>query len=431
MIRPIIYNGESATELFGAREQLNTSVESTVKGIIDDVRLRGDAAVCEYAKRFDGYDILSNGFTVAEKEFDAAVASLSDEYISMLERAAANIRAFHAKQKRSGFELKSNGRTVGQKVVPISTVAIYVPGGTAAYPSTVLMNAIPAKIAGVPNLLMATPVKSDGKIKPEVLAAARICGVDKVYKVGGAQAVAALAYGTESIPKADKITGPGNAYVAEAKRQVSGVACGIDMLAGPSEILVVADGKANPENVAADMLSQAEHDKLASALLICTDPAIANEVIKKLYARAEELPRKEIALCSIENRCKVIVAPDLDTALALSDEYAPEHLELCVSEPFAALEKIKNAGSVFLGYNTPEAVGDYYAGANHTLPTSGTARFSSPLGVDDFVKTTQYIYYDKSALDASSSDIIMFAESEGLSAHAKSVSVRTDKGGKK
>lgn len=430
MIKPVIYNGESAYMLFGEREQLNTSVQAAVKSIIDDVRARGDAAVAEYALKFDGYDV-SRGFVVSEKEFDEAISSLDKEYLRMLERAAENIRAFHIKQKRNGFEIKADGRTVGQKVVPISNVAIYVPGGTAAYPSTVLMNAVPAKIAGVPNLVMATPVRSDGRIKPEVLAAARICGVDKVYKIGGAQAIAALAYGTQSVCKVDKITGPGNAYVAEAKRQVSGVACGIDMLAGPSEILVVADSGAEPKKVAADMLSQAEHDKLASALLICTDMRTAEKVIKQLYSRVENLPRKDIALCSIENRCKVIVAPDIDTALMLSDEYAPEHLELCVSDPFAALKKVKNAGSVFLGYNTPEAVGDYYAGANHTLPTSGTARFSSPLGVDDFVKTTQYIYYDEASLKSAADDIVMFAESEGLRAHALSVSVRTDKGGEK
>lgn len=425
MITPIIYDGQSALELFGERDKTSNSVSAIVSEIIADVRSRGDIALKEYTEKFDGYR--ADELKVTEAEFDRAEKALSDEYKRMLGRAAENVRAFHAKQKRDGFEIKENGRVVGQKVTPINRVAVYIPGGTAAYPSTVLMNAIPAQIAGVPQIVMATPVKSDGAIRPEVLYAARLCGITEVYKIGGAQAVASLAYGTESIKKVDKITGPGNAYVAEAKRQVSGVVCGIDMIAGPSEILVVADGGAEPSVVAADMLSQAEHDKLASALLICTDAELADNVIHELYKRAEKLPRREIALCSIENRCKVIVAGDIDAAIALANEYAPEHLELCVGDPFSALSKVENAGSVFLGYNTPEAVGDYYAGANHTLPTSGSARFSSPLGVDDFVKTTQYMYYEYDSLVSAADDITMFARSEGLDAHAQSVEVRTKK----
>lgn len=425
MIRPVVYNGERAEKLFGERESMTCDVRPIVKSIIADVRTRGDVALAEYARKFDGYD--GGSFEVSEREFSAAERAVSNGYKSMLERAIANIRAFHAKQKRDGFEIRERDRVVGQKVTPIQRVAIYVPGGTAAYPSTVLMNAVPAKLAGVPVLVMATPVKADGAVKPEVLVAAKLCGVDKVYKIGGAQAIAALAYGTESIVKVDKITGPGNAYVAEAKRQVSGVACGIDMLAGPSEILVIADSSARAENVAADMLSQAEHDKLASALLICTDMGFAKKTVSELYEQVEKLPRAEIARASLDGRCRVIVAPDLDTAVALADEYAPEHLELCVSDPFALLEKIKNAGSVFLGNNTPEALGDYYAGANHTLPTSGTARFSSPLGVDDFVKTTQYVYYTDVALATAAADVTTFAESEGLSGHAESVRKRVKK----
>lgn len=423
MIEPIIYNGESAEQLFGKREELALGVENTVKAIIADVRARGDVALKEYTAKFDGFT--GKELEVTRDEFDATISSLDGEYIKMLERAAANIKAFHSKQKRSGFEINDGGRIVGQRITPISRAAIYVPGGTAAYPSTVLMNAIPAKIAGVNEVIMATPVKADGRVKPEVLAAAKLCGVDRVFKMGGAQAIAALAYGTESVPKADKITGPGNAYVAEAKKQVSGVACGIDMLAGPSEILVIADDHANAKHVAADMLSQAEHDKLASALLICISAGFAEKVVTELYAQIDKLPRREIALTSIENNCKIIVAENLEQGIALANEYAPEHLELCVQEPFALLEKAVNAGSVFLGYNTPEAVGDYYAGANHTLPTSGTARFSSPLGVDDFVKTTQYVYYTPEALNKASLDIEMFAKSEGLDGHAESVTVRT------
>lgn len=423
MIKCKIYNGESAEELFGTREELSLGVEQTVKSMIEQVKTRGDAAVREYAEKLDGYTGAAL-FATAE-EFRDAERAVSVEYKAMLKRAADNITEFHRLQKREGFELKRGGCVIGQKVTPLSRVGIYIPGGTAAYPSTVLMNALPAKIAGVGEIIMATPVKSDGRVRSEVLVAAALCGVDRVLKVGGVQAVAALAYGTESVPKVDKITGPGNAYVAEAKRLISGVACGIDMLAGPSEILVVADVHADPVCVAADMLSQAEHDKNASALLVCDSVELAEKTIAELYRRVELLPRRDIALASLENNCKVIAVKDISIAVELANEYAPEHLELCVKDPFGLLDKVKNAGSVFLGCDTPEAVGDYYAGANHTLPTSGTARFSSPLGVEDFVKTTQYMYYTAEELDGAADDIMSFAMSEGLTAHAESVAVRT------
>lgn len=422
MIKIIKYNGQTATELFGEREEITSNVEETVKNIIADVRANGDSALKKYAEKFDGF--ICDNLEVTKEEFDEAERTLSEEYVQTLKNSIANISLFHKKQLKSGFELNLGDRIIGQKITAVEKAGIYVPGGTAAYPSTVLMNAIPAKIAGVKCLVMATPVKSDGKVRAEVLVAAKLCGVDRVFKTGGAQAIAAMAYGTESIPKVDVITGPGRDYVATAKKLVYGVACGIDMIAGPSEILVLADGYAQPEFVAADMLSQAEHDKIASALLITDSGELAEVVVKELYRQVEKLERKEIALASLENNCKIIVTDNLESAVELSNEYAPEHLELAVKEPFKLLDKVLCAGSVFLGYNTPEAVGDYYAGTNHTLPTSGTARFSSPLGVDDFMKTTQYVYYTDEALNKSANDIISFAESEGLGAHAESVAVR-------
>ena len=415
----IKYNNQGVADLFGEREELTSNVEGTVKSIIADVRLNGDAALKKYTAQFDGY--AGESLEVSETELDEAVKSLTPRYIQTLESSIANIKKIHKKQLRGDFEINEGDRIVGQKVIPVSRAGIYVPGGTAAYPSTVLMNAIPAKIAGVKEIIMSTPVKSDGKVKAEVLAAAKLCGVDKIFKIGGAQAIAALAYGTQSVPKVDKITGPGNAYVATAKKLVSGVACGIDMIAGPSEILIIADGGANPVHVAADLLSQAEHDKLASALLITDSATLAKEVACELEIQVNKLPRKEIAEASLKANCKIILTDNLSVAVELSNEYAPEHLELCVKQPFELLKKVKNAGSVFLGYNTPEAVGDYYAGANHTLPTSGTSRFSSPLGVDDFIKTTQYVYYTKPALQSAAEDITSFALSEGLTAHAQSV----------
>lgn len=424
MVKVIKYTGQTPTELFGKRDEMSNNVEEAVKAIIADVRENGDSALRKYSAKFDGYT--GDGLEVTQAEIEDALASIDESYIRMLQNSIDNIENYHRKQIKNGFEINLGDRIVGQKVTAVERAGIYVPGGTAAYPSTVLMNVIPAKIAGVKNVYVATPVKADGKVRAEVLAAAKMCGVDKIFKMGGAQAIAAFAYGTESVPKVDKITGPGRDFVATAKKLVYGVACGIDMIAGPSEILVLADGFANAEHVAADLLSQAEHDKIASAILITDSDELANSVAFQLEKQVEKLERREIAAASIKNNCKIIVTDDLPSAVELCNEYAPEHLELAVKEPFKLLDKVKNAGSVFLGYNTPEAVGDYYAGPNHTLPTSGTARFASPLGVDDFVKTTQYVYYTKDALSKSAADIISFANSEGLGAHARSVSVRTE-----
>lgn len=424
MVKVIKYTGQTPTELFGKRDEMSNNVEEAVKAIIADVRENGDSALRKYSAKFDGYT--GDGLEVTQAEIEEALASIDESYIRMLQNSIDNIENYHRKQIKNGFEINLGDRIVGQKVTAVERAGIYVPGGTAAYPSTVLMNVIPAKIAGVKNVYVATPVKADGKVRAEVLVAAKMCGVDKIFKMGGAQAIAAFAYGTESVPKVDKITGPGRDFVATAKKLVYGVACGIDMIAGPSEILVLADGFANAEHVAADLLSQAEHDKIASAILITDSDELANSVAFQLEKQVEKLERREIAAASIKNNCKIIVTDDLPSAVELCNEYAPEHLELAVKEPFKLLDKVKNAGSVFLGYNTPEAVGDYYAGPNHTLPTSGTARFASPLGVDDFVKTTQYVYYTKDALSKSAADIIAFANSEGLGAHARSVSIRTE-----
>lgn len=425
MIKIIEYKNQSATELFGGRDDVTGNVEESVKQIIADVRANGDRAVKKYSAKFDGFN--GDNLLVTDEEYAQAFAELPQKFIGVLERSIENIKNFHKKQVKQGFEIDLGDRIIGQKITPVEKAGIYVPGGTAAYPSTVLMNAIPAKIAGVNSIIMATPVKSDGKVKPEVLVAAKMCGVDKVFKIGGAQAIAAMAYGTESVPKVDKITGPGRDYVATAKKLVSGVACGIDMIAGPSEILVLADKFANPIFVAADMLSQAEHDKIASAILITDSKELAERVIEELGRQVEKLERREIAKASLEKNCKIIITDNLLSAVELCNEYAPEHLELAVKEPFKLLENVKNAGSVFLGYNTPEAVGDYFAGANHTLPTSGTARFASPLSVEDFVKSTQYVYYSDEALKSAADDIVSFADSEGLGGHAESVTVRVRK----
>ena len=423
MIKKIRYNGQTVDELFGERDEITYNVESAVKEIIADVRANGDAAIRKYSEKFDGFK--GENLQVCAEEFEEARKNISPELVRVLQNSIENIKAFHQKQLKSGFEIDLGDRILGQKVIPVERAGIYVPGGTAAYPSTVLMNALPAKIAGVKCVIMATPVKADGKVKPEVLVAAEMCGVDKVFKIGGAQAIAAMAYGTESVPKVDKITGPGRDFVATAKKLVYGVACGIDMIAGPSEILVVADGNAQARLVAADLLSQAEHDKIASAILITDSEKLANEVEKQLEEQVQMLERKEIALASLSNNCKIIITNNIEEAIGLCNAYAPEHLELAVKEPFKLFESVKNAGSVFLGYNTPEAVGDYYAGANHTLPTSGTARFASPLSIDDFVTTTQYVYYSDNALNKAAGDIMAFANSEGLGAHARSVAVRT------
>ena len=424
MIKPVRYSENNKNDILKRTSGSTADYEEGVKKIIADVRSRGDEALKEYTIKFDGVKL--DDLRVSPQEFDEAEGIVGSDYKAMLQRAAENIATFHRAQLRQGFEIKGDGFILGQKVTPLESAGLYVPGGKAAYPSTVLMNAVPAKIAGVNRIVMVTPPLQNGKIKPEVLVAAKIAGVSEVYKVGGAQAIAALAYGTESIKRINKITGPGNIYVAAAKKLVYGD-CGIDMIAGPSEILIIADGGADAENVAADLLSQAEHDELATAVLITDSMDLAQNVCVALESRLKNLSRRAIAQASIKNNCKVIVTDNLESAVKLSDELAPEHLELAVKEPFELLKKVRNAGSVFLGYNTPEPVGDYYAGPNHTLPTGGTAKFSSPLGVEDFIKTTQYVYYTREKLSESADDIVMFANSEGLTAHAQSVSVRIEK----
>ena len=397
-------------------------VEASVAEILEAVRLRGDAAVLEYGARFGGAELTA--LRVDEAELEAAAGRCAPALLSALEQAAENIRAFHKEQLRPGFRLERPGGVIlGQRVLPLDTVGIYVPGGTAAYPSTVLMDAIPAALAGVRRVVMATPCGGDGRINDAVLAAAKIAGVTDIFKMGGAQAVAALAYGTESVPKVDKIVGPGNIYVATAKRQVFGLV-DIDMIAGPSEILVLADGAANPRHVAADLLSQAEHDVLASAVLVCDSMDLARAVAAELERQVETLPRREIARASLENNGRILVCRDLAEAVDMANLLAPEHLELCVAEPFALLEQVRNAGSVFLGRYAPEALGDYWAGPNHTLPTLGTARFSSPLSVEEFVKRSSYIYYTPEALAGAKEAIGVLARQEGLEAHARSVESR-------
>ncbi len=408
-------------EIFGVSEA-KVNVSATVSEIIENVKERGDAALFEYALRFDGVSLES--LRVSESELEAAFAAVEPEFIRVLRAAAENIRAFHEKQLGEGFRIdRGDGTVIGQKVMPIERVGLYVPGGTAAYPSTVLMDAIPAKIAGCGRVVMVTPPAKDGSVNPVILAAACVAGVDEIYKVGGAQAVAALAYGTESVPCVDKIVGPGNAYVAEAKRQVFG-RVSIDMIAGPSEILIVADAKNRPCDIAADLLSQAEHDRMASAVLVTDSYEFALAVSEELEKQIPLLLRSEIARASIDNNGKIFVAENLDDAIEIANGIAPEHLELCLDEPFKYLDKVRHAGSVFLGRYCPEALGDYLAGTNHTLPTGGTARFSSPLSVDDFVKKTQYIYYDKAALGRVARDVELFATREGLTAHARSAVIR-------
>ncbi len=421
MISILKYGGVSNDEIF-ARGTAVTDVSAIVSDIIDNVKAKGDAALFEYCRKFDKADL--DSLEISEEEIQEAFESVEPRFIEILEKAAANIRAFHEKQVRNSFIINDkDGIVIGQKIIPIEKAGLYVPGGTAAYPSTVLMDSIPAKIAGCSELCITTPPNAEGKINPVILAAAKIAGVDRIFKVGGAQAIAALAYGTESVPKVDKIVGPGNAFVAEAKKQVYGLVS-IDMIAGPSEILIVADGKSNPKFVAADLLSQAEHDKMASAVLVTDSMDFARAVSDELERQIPLLPREEIARASIDNNGKIIVSDNLMRAIDIANEIAPEHLELCVDNPFDYLDKIKHAGSIFMGRYCPEALGDYYAGPNHTLPTTGTARFSSPLSVDDFVKKTQYTYYTEDALKRVADDVAFFAEKEGLSAHARSATVR-------
>ena len=404
------------------REETNFNVEDIVKDILADVSKNGDKALIYYAEKFDKCKL--ENLLVTEEEFEEAFSLVDDEFVEILKKASENIREFHTKQLRKGFEIKKqNGVIIGQKITPIERVGLYVPGGTAVYPSTVLMDSIPAKIAGCKEICITTPPNSDGKINPNILVASKIAGVDKVYKVGGAGAIGALAYGTETIMKVDKIVGPGNAFVAEAKRQVFGKV-NIDMIAGPSEILVIADGKSNPKHVASDLLSQAEHDKMASAVLVTDSNELAIKVQEEIEKQLENLSRKDIARVSIDTNGKIIVAKNLEEVISVSNKIAPEHLELMVDNPFDYLDKITNAGSIFMGRYCPEALGDYYAGPNHTLPTSGTARFSSPLSVDDFIKKTQYTYYTEDALKEVYKDVVYFANKEGLEAHGNSAKVR-------
>jgi len=421
MIRILPYREVSKSEIF-ARVTPTVNVEDVVADIIADVRANGDRALFSYCEKFDHARLTA--LEVSEAEIEEALAQVEPKFLAILERAAGNIRKFHEKQIRSGFIINDEpGILMGQKIIPVDRAGLYVPGGTATYPSTVLMDAIPAKLAGVRDVVIVTPPNPEGKVNPVILVAARVAGVDKIFKVGGAQAIAALAYGTESIPKVDKIVGPGNAFVAEAKKQVFGQVS-IDMIAGPSEILVVADESANPAYVAADLLSQAEHDKLASAVLVTDSMLLATAVQEEIERQLEVLPRAEIARSSIDQNGKIIVAESLSAAIEISNELAPEHLELCVKNPFDWLDSIRHAGSIFMGHNCPEALGDYMAGANHTLPTSGTAKFSSPLSVDDFVKKTQYTYFTADALSNLAEDVAYFAEKEGLSAHARSATIR-------
>ena len=421
MIKIMKYGEVSPEEIF-ARGETSFDVADIVTDIIDNVKKNGDKALFEYCEKFDKAALSS--LEVSAEEIEEAFQLVEPKFIEILEKAAKNIRTFHEKQVRNSFIIsEQDGVITGQKVTPIEKVGLYVPGGTAAYPSTVLMDSIPAKIAGCEEICITTPPSANGKVNPVILAAAKIAGVDRIFKIGGAQAVAALAYGTETVPKVDKIVGPGNAFVAEAKRQVFGLVS-IDMIAGPSEILVIADGNSDARFVAADLLSQAEHDKMASAVLVTDSEDLAQKVSDELERQLALLPREEIARTSIDNNGKIIIADNLTDVIDVANEIAPEHLELCVDNPFDYLDKIKNAGSIFMGRYCPESLGDYFAGPNHTLPTSGTARFSSPLSVDDFVKKSQYTYYTKEALSKVADNVAFFAEKEGLSAHARSATIR-------
>lgn len=423
MIRIIDYKSIDPSEILDRKENV-FNVADTVSEIIRTVREKGDDALFSYCEKFDRVKLSS--LEVSAEEIDEAFALVEPEFVEILKEAKENIYAFHSRQVRNSFLInEKDGVIIGQKVIPIEKVGLYVPGGTAAYPSSVLMNAIPAKIAGCNEIVMVTPPSADGKVNPAILAAAKVAGVDRIFKVGGAQAVAALAYGTESVPAVDKIVGPGNAFVAEAKKQVFGKVA-IDMIAGPSEILVLADATCNPTYVAADLLSQAEHDKNATAVLVTDSVELANATAKELERQLALLSREEIARTSIDNNGKIIITESFDQAIEVANALAPEHLEICVDEPFKYLDKIKHAGSIFMGKYCPEALGDYFAGPNHTLPTSGTARFSSPLSVDDFVKKTQFSYYTEEALSKVAAKVEYFAKKEGLTAHAKSAIIRTE-----
>ena len=423
MIRIVDYKDIDQSEILERKENV-FNVADTVSEIIENVKKDGDSALFEYCARFDKVEL--DRLEVSAQEIDEAFSLVEPEFVEILKEAKENIYAFHSRQVRNSFLINDkDGVIIGQKVIPIEKVGLYVPGGTAAYPSSVLMNAVPAKIAGCAQIVMVTPPSKDGKVNPAILAAAKVAGVDRIFKVGGAQAVAALAYGTESVPAVDKIVGPGNAFVAEAKKQVFGRVA-IDMIAGPSEILVIADGTCNPRYVAADLLSQAEHDKNATAVLVTDSRELAQKVAAELEVQIEQLARRDIARVSVDNNGKIIITESIDEAIEVANGLAPEHLEICVDEPFKYLDKIRNAGSVFMGKYCPEALGDYFSGPNHTLPTSGTARFSSPLSVDDFVKKTQFSYYTEDALAKVARKVEFFANKEGLGAHAKSAIIRVE-----
>lgn len=426
MIKTIKYSKDVDLEKELARSQFSyDDVNETVESILKDVRARGDKALIEYTEKFDGVKL--ENLEVTEEEIKKAFDTIDKELLEVIQYSHDNIKKFHEKQVRNDFLIRQeNGVVLGQIINPIEKVGLYVPGGTAAYPSTVLMNAVPAKIAGCKEIVMVTPPTKDGSILPSLLVAAKISGVDRIFKVGGAQSIAALSYGTETIPKVYKIGGPGNIYVAMAKKMVYGEVS-IDMIAGPSEVLIIADESADPVHTAADLLSQAEHDKLAACILVTTSQRLADEVAIEVEKQLKELPREEIARTSIETQGRIIVVENMDEAVFVSNFVAPEHLELAVDNPFELLPRIKNAGSIFMGHNTPEPLGDYLAGPNHTLPTSGTAKFSSPLSVDDFIKKSSFIYYSKQGLEEVKDKVIKFAENEGLTAHARSVSKRFEK----
>lgn len=426
MIRIAKADGVSERELINqlkARSgEIDRKVTSAVTDILNNVKQNGDDAVREYTLKFDGH--MPSKFEISREEIDSSPDKCDRDFILALFKAADNIRDFHARQKQqSWLEPKQNGVILGQRIRGLKRVGVYVPGGTAAYPSSVLMNVIPAKIAGVKEIVMVTPPQKDGTANPDILAAAKIAGVDRVFLMGGAQAVAALAYGTQSVPKVDKIVGPGNIFVATAKKLLYGTV-DIDMIAGPSEILIVADKSANPKFLAADLMSQAEHDKMASAILLTTSEETANETAKELSRQMQTLERKDIIEQSLNDFGAIIVCKDISETVDFANELAPEHLELAVENPMEYIGRVDNAGSVFLGHYSPEPLGDYFAGPNHVLPTSGTARFFSPLSVDSFIKKSSFIYYTEPALSEAKDDIIKLAETEGLTAHANSIKVR-------
>lgn len=416
--------GDILSDLLKRSPNNYTAYEQSVASIVEDVKLRGDEALFEYTQKFDKARLNAGNVRVTEDEIKEAYEKVDQDLLGVIRRSMNNIRAYHEKQRRYGwFDTTPDGTILGQKVTPLTSAGIYVPGGKAAYPSSVLMNTIPAQVAGVENIIMVTPPGKDGKVNPTTLVAACEAGATQVYKVGGAQAIAALAYGTQSIPKVDKIVGPGNIYVALAKKAVYGHVS-IDSIAGPSEILVIADETANPEYIAADLLSQAEHDELASAILVTTSETLAKQVSQWVDVFVEQLSRKDILKKSLENYGYILIADNMESAVNIANDIASEHLEIVTSNPFEVMTKIKNAGAIFLGENSSEPLGDYYAGPNHILPTNGTAKFFSPLSVDDFVKKSSIIYYSREALKSAKDDIINFAEAESLTAHANSIRVR-------